>query len=436
MSVRAVLAGAAAVALAVALTGNLVGCSKASQPYQSGRLYFAQKLYEKAAEQFKLAIKEDPESGKNYFELAKCYAEMDMNKEAGENFKLAVEKDPRLREDVKTAVQHYWAEHYNRGVELMKDKKYGDAIDEFLEASYLDDTDPRQYINIGVCYANLGEMDTAVKFYERALSLSPEHETARQNLIATFVKQAAKFRKDKEYDRAIEFYEKVMQLYVNDESLDVRTASGAELARRVKGDEKGTGYLFDMAVAYLDRAEAKEDDASLQRANDIFGALYEADPADDDALYYYAYGKMVAEEYAEAISAFGQLLDRSPREPSYYMSMATAYVKAAGGDKDLQMKGVLYFALAKALASEENKLKKSEFRNVSTLEKRLKSKYKSWKDMKKVLDELGVPEDIYAYTQESGGKVEAWFYWTQGKATVFTNGDKTGSIEFAPQEEE
>ena len=53
--------------LAFALTSGLClqGCSKASQPYQSGRLYFSQKLYDKAAEQFELAVQEDPENGQD-----------------------------------------------------------------------------------------------------------------------------------------------------------------------------------------------------------------------------------------------------------------------------------------------------------------------------------------------------------------------------------
>jgi len=436
MRVKSNLAWALFLGVAVGLAGHVVGCSKASQPYQSGRLYFAQKLYDKAAEQFEIAIKEDPENGKSYLELAKCYAEMDENEKAGENFRLALEKAPELKKEVQEVIQHYRADHYNHGVELMKEKSYGDAISEFIQASYLDSGDPNQYINIGVCYSELGQMDLAVQYYEKALALSPEDEMARGNLVASFVKQAGKFREEKDYERAIEFYEKVLELYLNDESLDVNTATAADLMKRVKGDKKGTGYLFDMAIAYLDLAEAKKDDAALKRANEIFGAMYEANPADDDALYYYAYGKMVAKEYEEAISAFGQLLDRSPREPTYYMNMATAYVKGGGTDKDMQMKGVLYFALARALGSDDNKIEKSEFKKASALEKRIQKMYGSSKDMKKVIDEMGVPEDIYAYQEEGGSNVEAWFYWTRGEDVVFTNGYETGKISFAPQESE
>ena len=311
-------------ALAVGAAGQMAGCSKASQPYQSGKLYFSQKLYDKAAEQFELAVKEDPASGKNHLELAKCYAEMDRNEEAGQQFKIAVEKDPSLKKQVRDVVKHYRADHYNHGVELMKEKSYGDAIDEFMQASFLDHSDPNQYINIGVCYSELKQTDLAVQYYEKALALSPEDEMARGNLIGTFARQAAAFRKEKAYARAMEFYEKVMELFINDESFDMKTATPAELIARVKGDEKGSGYLFDLAITYLDLAEAKKDDAAVKRASDLFGAMYEANPADDDALYYYAYGEMVAGEYDKAISAFGQLLDRSPREATYYMDMATA----------------------------------------------------------------------------------------------------------------
>jgi hypothetical protein len=115
--------------------------------------------------------------------------------------------------------------------------------------------------------------------------------------------------------------------------------------------------------------------------------------------------------------------------------MATAYVKGGGGDADLRMKGILYFALARSLESEKNKLDHALVRNRSKLEERLKKQYRSWKDMKKILDSWGVPEDIYAYKEDTGSEVESWFYWTRGEAAVFTNGQETGRISFAPQEE-
>jgi tetratricopeptide (TPR) repeat protein len=422
------------VAIAFVGAAQMSGCSKASQPYQSGKLYFSQKLYQKAAEQFQLAVSEDPETGKNYLELAKCYAELDENEKAGQNFILATEKDPTLKKEVGEAIQHYRAAHYNHAVELMKEKSYGDAISELQEAAYLDPSDPNQYINMGVCYSELKQPDLAVKFYEKALALSPEDKMARENLIGTFANQAGEFRRQKSYDEAIKFYKKVLELSSGQESLDVDAISAPDLVTMFKDIDKGTGYIFDLGIAYLDQAEDNKDQDALERASAIFKALYDANPADEDALYYYAYSRSVAEDYSDAIMSFGRLLDRNPREASYYMDMASAYVKAAGSDSDMQMKGVLYFALAKALGSDSNKLAKSAFKDTGTLEKRLKEKYKTWSDMKKALGSMGLPEDIYAYTEDSGNEVEAWMYWSKGEAAVFTNGYETGKISFAPQE--
>lgn len=420
--------------LLLAVVVVVVGCSKASQPYQSGKLYFSQKLYDKAAEQFEIAVTEDPESGKNYLELAKCYAEINENEKAGQNFKIAAEKDPTLKEEVDQAVRHYRADHYNHAVELMKEKSYGDAIAELQEAIYLNDMDPNQYINMGVCYSELKQTDLAVQYYEKALTLSPDDEMARANLVGTFANQAAEFSKEKNYDQAIKFYKKVLELSLDDKAFNVDGATPAELIAKVRGNEDAMGYTFDLGIAYLDKAEDSGDDAALGQASELFGAIYEANPADDDALYYFAYGKMVAKQYDDAISAFGKLLDRSPREPTYYMNMAKAYVMGGGSDNNMQMKGVLYFALAKALGSDDHKLAKSAFKDQSALEKRLKEKYSTWNDMKKVLDGSGVPEAIYTYQEDSGSDVESWFYWTKGEAAVFTNGYETGRISFAPQE--
>jgi tetratricopeptide (TPR) repeat protein len=421
-------------ALVLAAGVSLDGCSKASQPYQSGRLYFSQKLFDKAAEQFELAVKEDPENGKNHFELAKTYAELDRNEEAGIEFKTAVEKDPTLKKDVQDAIQHYRADHFNSALSLIKDKAWGDAIAQLQESIYLDPDEPNQYINMGYCYSELGETDLAVSYYEKAMQLSPEDEKARTNLIATFVSQAADFREEKEYDQAIRFYRKVLELHLNDPSIDVAEASPKTLAEKTKGDDTGTGYLFDMGLTYLDKGESKNDKETLKTATEIFKAVFEANPADDDALYNYGYATMLGGDYARAIEIFGQLLDRRPREASYYMLMATCYVKSGSTEEEAKTNIVLYFAIANSLQSDQNRLRRSDYGDRRKHESRLKDKYRSWNDMKKALDSSGTPEDIYVYTDESGHEFETWFYWTMGEAVVFNDGAEYGRIRFAPQE--
>ena len=422
--------------LAMAVTAGvyLEGCSKASQPYQSGRLYFSQKLYDKAAEQFELAVQEDPEDGKNHYELAKTYAELERNEEAGREFKIALEKTPALEKEVRDAIQHYRADHYNSALEFLRDKTWGEAIAQLQEAIYLDDTEPNQYINMGYCYSELGETEVAVSYYEKALTLSPEDDKARANLIATFAKQASDFREARDYDQAIRFYYKVLELQIGDESLDVATVPATVLAERTKADEVAAGYLFDLGLTYMDKAEKAKDMEAVPPAVDIFKALFDVNPADDDALYNYGYARMLGGECAEAIPLFGQLLDRRPKEASYYMLMATCYVKTGATDQETQTNIVLYFAIANSLQSDQNKLSPADFKDRTKHEGLLKGKYRSWQDMKKALDSSGTPEDIYTYTDESGHQFETWFYWSTGEAIVFNDGSEYGKIGFAPQE--
>jgi tetratricopeptide (TPR) repeat protein len=425
-----------ALAVALVFTAGLCleGCSKASQPYQSGRLYFSQKLYDKAAEQFELAVKEEPNNGKNHFELAKTYAELERNEDAGKEFQIAGEKDPSLKKEIDDAIQHYRADHFNDALSLMKDKSWGEAIAELQESIYLRPDEPNQYINMGYCYSELGETDLAVSYYEKAMQLSPQDEKARTNLIATFVKQASDFREQGEYAQAIKFYQKVLQLYLKDESLDVSQTPGSQLAGKTKGDEAGTGYLFDLGLTYMDMGEKGSVKEATERAADIFNGIFGANPADNDALYNYGYCEMLLGDYAEAISTFGKLLDRKPKEASYYMLMATCYVRTGATDKETQTNIVLYFAIANSLQSESNRMNPADYKDRSKHENFLKNKYRTWNDMKQTLDSFGTPEDIYTYTDESGHKFETWFYWTRGEAIVFNDGSQYGKINFAPKE--
>jgi tetratricopeptide (TPR) repeat protein len=414
----------------------LEGCSKASQPYQSGRLYFSQKLYDKAAEQFELAVREDPENGKNHYELAKTYAELERNEDAGKEFRIAAEKAPELKDEVADAIQHYRADHFNDALGLIKDKSWGEAIAQLQESMYLDPDEPNQYINMGYCYSELGETDLAVSYYETAMELSPEDDKARINLIATFAKQASDFRKQEDYVQSVRFYQKVLELHLNDETLDVEQAPASVLAQRTKGDEVATGYLFDLGLTYMDKAEKEKDEAAVKSAMDIFKAVFDNNPADDDALYNYGYTTMLSGNYPGAIEIYGQLLDRRPKEASYYMLMATCYVRSGSTESESQTNIVLYFAIANALQSDDNRMNPSDYRDRGSHESLLKSKYKGnrWNDMKKALDSSGTPEDIYVYTDESGHQFETWFYWTLGEAVVFSDGAEYGKISFAPQE--
>lgn len=62
--------------------------------------------------------------------------------------------------------------HYERGMSLYQLGEYRRALEEFKEA-HIEKTDPAFLYNIAQCYRQLGDVDEALTFYRRYLSLGP-----------------------------------------------------------------------------------------------------------------------------------------------------------------------------------------------------------------------------------------------------------------------
>ena len=84
-------------------------------------------------------------------------------------------------------------ENYKKAVKLYNEKKYENALEEFLIVSDSGIEQADLYFDIGNCYFRLNNLGKAILYYKRALHLSPLHKEAAKNL-----KLAYSLRKDKQ----------------------------------------------------------------------------------------------------------------------------------------------------------------------------------------------------------------------------------------------
>lgn len=82
-------------------------------------------------------------------------------------FKLgeSVEKGIGTEADPKAAEKYYYLAYYRRGSQLMKDRKYTDALPDLTRLCQLSQADAEDFDYLGVCYAKLGRWDEAVVAY-------------------------------------------------------------------------------------------------------------------------------------------------------------------------------------------------------------------------------------------------------------------------------
>ena len=74
------------------------------------------------------------------------------------------------------------ATHLNRGDALFKEKRYQEALDEFLAAAKMDPKNALAANNVGFIYSRLQRFDDSIQWTKKAIELDPKRAVAYQNL--------------------------------------------------------------------------------------------------------------------------------------------------------------------------------------------------------------------------------------------------------------
>lgn len=75
-----------------------------------------------------------------------------------------------------------FAGHMDTGSSLFKERKYDEALKEFLAAARMNPGSPLAANNVGYMYHKLGQYDTAVEWFEKTIALDPQRAIAYGNL--------------------------------------------------------------------------------------------------------------------------------------------------------------------------------------------------------------------------------------------------------------
>ncbi|MEZ4486738.1 MAG: tetratricopeptide repeat protein [Cyanobacteriota/Melainabacteria group bacterium] len=287
----------------------------------------------------------------------------------------ALSKNPSDIEKLQTSADRQGAEAaadaYNKGVEFQKEKKYDEAIAQFQIAAQAQPNEPTYPYAIGYLYQAKEDIDNAVVYFKKAISLSTDKQQIAEYqkvLDAAVASKAAPFINDgntkyaaKDYQGAIEAYEQALK--VDPGNSDVDTFLGAsyqfignfQKARSsyMQGYSKGTKdclyfvgaldendgnaaaavstyqkYLAEapqgsyraQAQARVDALRANPKDVQKIVTQAQMQQSAEAQTAYDDAV------KLQQEsKYDEAIASYKKAIAVNANEPAYYYAMGTAY---------------------------------------------------------------------------------------------------------------
>lgn len=308
---------AAFVAL-LACVAILGGCA-GDPAFTSGKVYLADKNYEKAIEQLTIAVKNSPEAWEPHMYLGWAYADLEELEKAHDEWFAALDlaPDEKSTDQVENVIKQYWLKYAKQGEEFNQAAKFERAIELFNQALIIDPRKPDAYINLGYALVMMERFDDAIGTFEQALEYSPDNEILVENLSTTYANKAGKLASLNDYEGALLYFEKVVAVAPDTPDINFNI-----------------GMMHYHSKRYRDGIR-------------YFRRHLEGSPEDEEVLYrvflsHWALGQdferdgmteMATEEYTAAIDPLMELVEVNEEEISYHRNLARIYGKL-GRDVD------------------------------------------------------------------------------------------------------
>jgi tetratricopeptide (TPR) repeat protein len=129
-------------------------------------------MYQQAMVHLREGMERDADNAKVWLLSGTVLAALGEMQEADQAFTRAVQMHPAYAEEVTGEREAAWIEAFNRGIELMDQQNYDEAIRVMEGAQLIYDQRPEALMNLGALYANKGENEKAIAALERAAEIA------------------------------------------------------------------------------------------------------------------------------------------------------------------------------------------------------------------------------------------------------------------------
>ncbi len=217
--------------------------------YTLGLAYRHHRMSDKAAEQFQLALKINPDSTEAHLGLGNSYQDLGMPDAALKEYLTAISLAPG-----------HWKAHYNLGVLYDQALKMPDkAIKEFLTAINLKPDFIEAYNNLGAVYQALNMPDKAIKEFQTAINLKPDYPEAHYNLANVYKDQGMSGKATEHYLAAIQekpnYVEAHNNLAILYQSLNMPDKAVNELQTVIRLQPDNETAHFNLGVLYYNMGQ-------------------------------------------------------------------------------------------------------------------------------------------------------------------------------------
>ncbi len=153
----------------------------------------------------------------------------------------------------------------SKGVSLLNEGKYEEAIEKFTEAITEDPENPIFYYYRGATFEKTGDLDKAMEDYQKSVELKADFILPTANIGKIYAKK-------REHEKAIEFYKKAVELGDQDATnyynygvclmnLGKKEQAKEVLEKLISLDENYSDAYYQLGIIYIglgDSAKAKE----------------------------------------------------------------------------------------------------------------------------------------------------------------------------------
>jgi tetratricopeptide (TPR) repeat protein len=327
---------------------------------RSGKSYMKLRLFDKAIEQFEIAIEGNPKDVESQYWLGFLYSNRGLVEEMVQQFDKvrALKKGEKYKKDMQQMRNSWWTRKFNTGINAMKTQDFSEAIEEFQLAETIMPERADTYKGIGLCYLNMGQHEAGIESYLKAIELDSTDAMVRYNLGIAYLNinelESAKqtllkaHKLDPEDLNALEKLALAEQrmgnpegalhaaekaLKIDPDKLEVLSMAGqiylmgddyaraAELMEKVVAQQPdNAAVLFNLGAAY--KALKQHDKAITQ-----FLKTVEVTPNDTDAWYQLGLIYDHQEDLDSAIASFEKVVDLKPGNAKAWAALARAYAR-------------------------------------------------------------------------------------------------------------
>lgn len=264
---------------------------------QLASLYLMQKQLDKSSAEFEKAWKSNPPDNRGFVGLQAVKLAQGKGNEAVASLKDLVEKNPAVpayRLQLAGFETSAGAQQVTSNPGAAR-QLFQNAVDNYKEILKTDSNSSDTWVRLGMLQRQLGDYDQAISSFEQASKADPKNVNALLNEAMLFELQGKK-------DKAGETYNKIL-------GLDPQNWVALNNMAFLNADN---GTNLDQAMTWAERAKKQQPNSPL--ISDTLGYVY-----------------MKKNRNAEALQIFKQVVQESPKNPTFRLHLAMALLK--GGDK-------------------------------------------------------------------------------------------------------